>query len=63
MVFKDGIREGEEANQLSQCREIFLNQKNCILQIVNQADGKTDVPLDLKEQIESKPKDQPAAKA
>ena len=43
MVFKDGLREGEEPKkQLEECLEILENQQNSILQIVNQGDDKSD---------------------
>ena len=46
MVFKDGLREGEgPTKQLEQCLDLLKKQKNCILQIVNQGDGVTDMPL------------------
>ena len=50
MVFKDGLRDGKESQQqLEQCIDLFKKQKNCILKIVNQGDGVTDIPLVLQE--------------
>ena len=47
LVFKDGLREGEECiEQLQFCLSHLKSQPNCFYSVINQGDKEEDMPLE-----------------